>query len=87
MADVEFADGLHVSKPHENAPDFVKARISIKRENLIKWLQGRDGTYVNLDVKESRSGNLYASVDNWKPKKRAGFDSAGSDSDDPDIPF
>ena len=78
MADIEFADGLKVSKPHENAPDFVEARISIKRENLIKWLQEKEGTYINLDVKESKSGNLYAAVDNWKPTPKEG---------DPDMPF
>lgn len=77
MADIEFADGLKVSKPHENAPDFVKGRISIKREALIEWLKAREGTYINLDIKESKSGNLYAAVDNWKPKQ----------AKDPDMPF
>ena len=77
MADIQFADGLKVSKPHENAPEFVKGRISIKRETLIDWLNKQEGTYINLDIKESKSGNLYAAVDNWKPKKRQ----------DPDMPF
>jgi hypothetical protein len=79
MSDIKFADGLRVSKPHENAPDFVKGRISIKRETLIDWLNKQQGTYINLDIKESKSGNLYAAVDNWKPKNKK--------SDDPDIPF
>jgi hypothetical protein len=46
---------------------------------LIDWLNKQEGTYINLDIKESKSGNLYAAVDNWKPKNKK--------SDDPDIPF
>lgn len=65
----EFVDGLIVKPPHAKAPDFVKASLSIKREALIAWLQGRDGEWVNLDVKESRNGKWYASVNDWKPKE------------------
>lgn len=32
-SDIEFVDGLIVKAPHERAPDFVKASISIKRAN------------------------------------------------------
>ena len=65
----EFVDGLIVKPPHEKAPDFVKASLSIKREALIAWLQGRDGEWVNLQVKESRGGKWYAAVDAWKSKE------------------
>ena len=67
MSDIEFASGFYAKAPHPNSPNFVKAKVSIKREEFIKWLQDRDGEYVNLDVKVSQSGNWYASVDNWKP--------------------
>ena len=67
--DIEFIDGLIVKPPHENAPDFVICKLSFKREELIEWLQGKDGDWINADVKESKGGKYYASVDNWKPNK------------------
>lgn len=65
--DIEFVDGLIVKPPNENAPEYVIAKISIKREELIAWLQKKEGEWINLDVKESQAGKYYASVDNWKP--------------------
>jgi hypothetical protein len=67
--EIEFPDGLIVKAPRDGAPDFVKASISIKREALITWLQVRDGEWINLQVKEAKSGKWYAAVDNWKPKE------------------
>ena len=66
----EFVDGLIVKAPHEKAPDFVKAAISIKRSELISWLSQRTEDWVNLDVKESKKGSWYASVNNFKPSKQ-----------------
>ena len=68
MSDVQFVDGLMVKKPHQNAPDFVKAGLSIKREDLIKWLQGQSGEWINIDVKESKKGSWYAQVNDWQPQ-------------------
>lgn len=67
--EIEFVDGLIVKAPRENAPSFVKASLSFKREALIAWLQARDGEWVNVDVKEAKSGKWYAAVDSWKPSE------------------
>ena len=67
MSDIEFIDGLSAKAPRQNAPDFVKASLSIKREALIAWLQQRDDEWVNADVKEARSGKWYVAVDPWRP--------------------
>ena len=67
--DMEFPKGLIVKAPRDGAPDFVKASISIKVEELIEWLSGREGEWVNLDVKEAKSGKWYASVNTFKPKE------------------
>ena len=67
MSDVEFVDGLMVKKPHSNAPDFVKGSLSIKREDLIKWLQQKQGEWINIDLKESKKGSWYAQVNDWQP--------------------
>jgi hypothetical protein len=67
MSENNFIDGLIVKAPHQNAPDFVKAKLSIKREDLIGWLQQQTGEWINADIKESRAGKWYAAIDNWKP--------------------
>ena len=66
---VEFIDGFFAKAPHENAPEFVKAKVNIKREELLQWLSGRPDEWISVDIKEARSGKWYASVDNWKPDK------------------
>jgi hypothetical protein len=82
--EIEFVDGLLVAAPHEKAPDFVKARIAIKVEDLGKWLREKykaGEQWVNIDVKESKGGKWYASVSNFKKEEKA------AKQDDADIPF
>lgn len=67
---VEFVDGLIVKKPNDNAPDFVKCAISIKRSELISWLSTRTEDWINLDVKESKAGKWYAQINDWNPSKQ-----------------
>lgn len=67
MSDIEFIGGLIVKPPHENAPEYVIAKLSIKREEMIEWLQGRSEEWINAEVKEAKSGKFYAAVDDWKP--------------------
>ena len=87
MDDIQFVDGLIVKAPHENAPSFAKASISIKVANLSKWLAERAGEeWVNVDVKESRGGKWYAAVSTFKPKERQEVKSAKA-PDDEEIPF
>lgn len=72
MADAEFAAGLIVKEPHPNAPDFVKARISIKVEELGQWLRSKykaGEEWVNLDVKVAKNGKWYAQVSTFKPNE------------------
>lgn len=63
----EFINGLIVKAPNENAPEYVKAKISIRRAELIAWLETKDGEWINADVKVSQGGKWYAQVDTWKP--------------------
>jgi len=42
--------------------------VSLKRDELIRWLQQRQDEWINLEIKVGRTGKWYASVDNWKPK-------------------
>ncbi len=85
--DIEFVKGMIVKAPHANAPDFVKAAISIKVADLTEWLSGRDEEWINIDVKESKGGRWYASVSNFKPKDKS-EKTEKTDTDDLDsIPF
>lgn len=69
----EFVGGMIAKAPHDNAPEYVKARLSIKREELIAWLGARNDDWVNVEIKESQSGKWYAAVDSWNPdRQRAG---------------
>ena len=67
MSDIEFISGLSFKAPNDNAPEYVKAKGSIKRADLIAWLGTKDGEWVNFDLKVSNGGKWYAAVDNWKP--------------------
>lgn len=47
--------GFGVRKPHENAPDFVKAKVSIQIENIktfFRKFESSDNEWANLTVKE-----------------------------------
>ena len=66
MTDAKFIDGMRFKQPHENAPDFVKAYLSLNIPKLIAWLQAQKGVWVNADLKESREGKLYVQVNTYK---------------------
>jgi hypothetical protein len=70
--ETQFIDGLIVKAPNANAPEYVKAKLSIKREELIGWLQSQDGEWINAEIKEAKSGKYYAAVDAWKPEQGGG---------------
>jgi hypothetical protein len=96
MADIEFVNGLTVNAPREGAPDFVKASISIKTADLMAWLQGKyeaGDEWVNVDVKESRGGKWYCSVNAYKPNNlgtkpgNAPNNGQSAPADESDVPF
>jgi len=83
--DKEFVNGLIVKAPHEKAPDFVKADISIKREDLIEWLSNKSDDWININVKESQGKKWYADVNDWKPNNAPPSPSSGDEFED--VPF
>ena len=87
----DFIDGLSFKKPHGNAPPFVKAKGSIKVVDLGKYLKEAHNNgkeWVNFDLKESREGKLYATIDDWKPDASKRQEAPQSSDDfDNDIPF
>jgi len=81
----EIVNGMIIKKAHENAPSFVKCSISIKVEEFITYLKTHDNNgWVNLDMKKSKDGKLYVSLNDWKP---AGQQNNGGGDFEGDIPF
>jgi len=68
--DKVFVNGLMAKKPRDQAPDWVKCNISIKREELIAWLSAETKDWINVQVCESKGGKWYAEVDTWEPTPR-----------------
>lgn len=89
----EFVNGLIIKAPRDNAPDFVKCSISIKRADLGNWLRGKSDEWINLDVKVSQNGKWYAEVNTWTPQQNTqqqssqDFQHPEGFDDSSDIPF
>ena len=66
--DNTFIPGLFFKDKHENAPDFVIAKGSIKVADMAAFLSQHSGEWVNFDLKRSRDGKPYAQIDTWEPK-------------------
>lgn len=65
---LEFPNGVIFKLPRQGAPDYVKGSISIKRAELIQWLNSKSDEWINLDLKVGKSGKAFASVNTWKPE-------------------
>lgn len=62
-----FTDGLIFKKPRQGAPDFVKGAISVKVPEFIAWLtKYNNNGWVNIDLKQSKTGTLYCELNNFK---------------------
>lgn len=98
--DNKFIPGLFVKAPHERAPDFIKASLSIKVKDLGNFLREKNSAgeeWVNIDVKESMGGKWYAAINDFKPEKQEQrqeqqrpqqpSDTAAPEDFDDDIPF
>ncbi len=88
MSDNIYPDGLFVAPPRDGAPEFVKARISIKKTAFLAFLDAYPDEWMNIDVKSGREGKWYSQLNTWKPEgqpatapKKAKVD-RGPDPDD-----
>lgn len=85
-----FADGF-VFKRNPNAPQFVVGRLSLKVEDAIAFInQNQKNGWVNLDVKQARSGNYYIELDTFtreEANRNTSTPAPEPAADDDDIPF
>jgi len=82
-----FADGF-IAKRHERAPDFVACNLSIKVGEAVAFMQQhqREG-WINLQVKQAKSGKYYVELDTFRPTQgehgKAGMAQARNAIDQP----
>jgi hypothetical protein len=85
---MEFPEGIRVFKPHEKAPDFVKANITINIDELVEYIGTMNQKELKLVVKESKKGTYYIAIDDFKPKKQDNSQpDSSSDEEEDDLPF
>lgn len=73
MDDKVFVDGM-LAKPGPDGEEFkwVKAKLSIKLDEFGAWVAAQkksdpDIEWLNIEIKEGRSGRWYAERNMWKP--------------------
>ena len=87
---MEFVNGLFFKEKHENSPSFVLGKLSIKREDLIEWLQNRQEDWINCDILTSKkTGNPFIKVDDYKKesKQQSVPEQNNTTEDTDDLPF
>jgi len=85
----EFIGGMYPKKPQK---DFIKCQISLNRKQILDWLNNatseENDTWINIDIKESKSGDKwYAEKNNWKPTNQNSAPAPANNSDTDNIPF
>ena len=67
-----FVDGMIIKSKSEGTPDWVKEKISLKLDEFGAWVAAQKKEdpsleWINIDIKQSQGGKLYAERDMWKP--------------------
>ena len=70
MSEKNFVNGMIVK---DAKPDFIKCKLSVKCGEFLEYMKqnAKDG-WLNIEIKEARSGKLYAELDTWEPSKSGG---------------
>ena len=74
MDDKVFVDGMMAKRPDDGAPDFVKLKLSLKLDEFGPWVAAQKAKdpsleWLNIEIKEGRSGKWYAERNMWKPSE------------------
>ncbi len=67
--EIIFVDGMSFNYPHENAPDFIKGKISLNAPALTNFmnLHKNEKGWLTVILKKSKGGKMYFELDTWKP--------------------
>jgi hypothetical protein len=82
-----FVDGMIIKNKTEGTPDWVKEKISLKLDEFGAWVAAQKKAdpsleWINIDIKQSQGGKLYAERDMWKPTANAQHKQAPVPNDD-----
>ena len=61
---------MYYNLPHTNAPDFIKASIRIKAEEMQDFIDEHtsdDSEYLNFNVTQAQSGKYQIKLNTYKP--------------------
>ena len=66
-----FVSGLFCRMPNDKAPAFILLDMSFKPHEFFTWCQDRmdEKGWVNIQVKKSQKGTIYAELNTWKPAR------------------
>jgi uncharacterized radical SAM superfamily Fe-S cluster-containing enzyme len=69
--ETKYPKGIFIDKPRDGAPEFVRARLSIKAEDAVAWIKEvvNEKGYVNVDILNGDKG-LYLKHNDWKPEEK-----------------
>jgi hypothetical protein len=67
-----YAPAMNWAAPKPEAPDFIKAKVGIKVEEFVAFLQenAKPSGWINFEMKESQDGRYYFELDMWEPKAK-----------------
>lgn len=68
--DKDLATGLFASSVDTQYGSITK--LSIKVDDFVNSIKSKGSDWVNIDLKTSRSGKLYAEFNNYKPDNSGG---------------
>ena len=88
MSDKIFVKGMYFEKPSESAPDWIVGKLSIKRSDFAQFVKSlEDSTWINIDIKEAKSGKCYCELSTWKPTTQGNTDAGTTAKGEDDLPF
>ena len=90
--DKVFVEGMMAKKPDDGAPDFVKLKLSLKLDEFGVWVASQKKAdpeleWINIEIKEGRSGKWYAERNMWKPDAKQPARQPANNFKSDDIPW
>ena len=90
MTEKIYPKGMYFNKKHENAPDFVRGKISIKVDDFLNWINDsphliNDKGYMNFQMLTGGKEGIYLQLDTYGLTPTAPQDTTPPDEDD--VPF
>lgn len=90
--DKVFVEGMMAKQPDDGAPDFVKLKLSLKLDEFGVWVASQKKAdpeleWINIEIKEGRSGKWYAERNMWKPDAKQSARQPANNFKSDDIPW